>query len=317
MSERIFAGGGQVSVLQLLARKEADKAAKQGLPHAARDSGAVQAQPQPGPPSAEEGARYLEVLIEEAAGTWLKEHGGGDCGGDVQKLMIAFLTDAYKCPRCVNLGAKKPHQYHSAWYYFVLAIDFFASGPQLGLKKFDATSGKAVSFGEDLKRKYEQIKSDQLQEKPKKGRFLEGLIEEAAWWRRLWRGRRLGNIKCLVKKLYLFLVIAEVCFIMELSDVGIELLQECADKAGSPPGFNDTEEGSELEFETEEDEVESVKAALTPMQRAAVSNAETLLIMIQTPYMDLRIYFAIIPLPLAGHGPEPGIQSRGNCRDLS
>ena len=43
----------------------------------------------------------------------------------------------------------------------------------------------------------------------------------------------------------------------------------------------------------------------------------TLLIMIQTPYMDLRIYFAIIPLPLAGHGPEPGIQSRGNCRDLS
>jgi len=55
-----------------------------------------------------------------------------------------------------------------------------------------------------------------------------------------------------------------------------ELLQECAKKAGSPPGFNDDEEGSELEFETEEeDEVESVKAALTPMQRAAVSNAES------------------------------------------
>ena len=46
----------KVSVLQRLARKKADRAAKQGLPHAARLSAAVQAQPQPDPPSAEEGA---------------------------------------------------------------------------------------------------------------------------------------------------------------------------------------------------------------------------------------------------------------------
>ena len=57
--------------------------------------------------SAEEGARYLEVLIEEAAGMWLKEHGGCASGGDLQKPMIAFLTDAYKCPGCVSLGSKK------------------------------------------------------------------------------------------------------------------------------------------------------------------------------------------------------------------
>ena len=40
----------EVNVLQLLARKEADRAAKQGLPHAARVLAAFQAQPQPDPP---------------------------------------------------------------------------------------------------------------------------------------------------------------------------------------------------------------------------------------------------------------------------
>ena len=40
----------EVNVLQLLARKEADRAAKQGLPYAARVSAAFQAQPQPDPP---------------------------------------------------------------------------------------------------------------------------------------------------------------------------------------------------------------------------------------------------------------------------
>ena len=75
---------------------------------------------------------------------WLEEHGGGDCGGDLQKLMIAFLTDAYKCPGCVNLGGKKTNQYHSAWC--------FLQGRRLGqikcpVKKLYLFVGAFLSYG--------------------------------------------------------------------------------------------------------------------------------------------------------------------------
>ena len=56
-------------------------------------------------------------MIEEAAGMWLEEHGGGDCGRGLRTLMVGFLADAYKCPGCLNLGGTKKNQFHSAWCF--------------------------------------------------------------------------------------------------------------------------------------------------------------------------------------------------------
>ena len=58
------------------------------------------------------GAGHVEVarllLQARAAALFFQPKAGGDCGGDLQKLMIAFLTDAYKCTGCVSLGSKIP-----------------------------------------------------------------------------------------------------------------------------------------------------------------------------------------------------------------